>query len=1054
MRARDIEDIYDLSPIQHGLLYETARAPRTGVYVEQMSIHLEGALDPDAFSRAWQQVVDRHPILRTSFHHNDDGAPLQIVHRRATVAVQRLDWHELDGQAFDERYRSWLTVDRLAGFDLARPPLMRIALIERRDRRWTFAWRFSHLVMDGWSFGTAILDWLAHYRATCLRIPPPQTVRPRPYRDYVAWWGQHRPTDADRRFWRTELDGHRPSEPLRIEGDASAGDGEPTHGFEHAELGALGREVAGMAREHQLTANTVVQGAWSILIGRYLGTDDVIAGGTVAHRPRDLPGSETILGPMIVTLPLRVALDAARPVADWLAELQRRQAAAREHAALPLVEIQRAAALNAPLLETSVSYENVPLPEVLLDDVDMRLAGYEYDGRPHFPLTLVILPGDEMPLRLVYDRRRFGDSLATQLVTQLRALLRSIVDAPNSPLGDLDMRAADDRAAFEHAAARPLPPEPDRTVLGRFDEQTVRRGGAEAVACGEERLSYDELARRSRELAGVLVARGVLPGDRVGLCLERSVDLVVGLIAILRAGAAYVPLDPEYPPVRLELLFGASKPGAVVTRSTLVERLPFAPGEGPAVICVDVARDLAGGVPLPPAPGPGDEMYVLFTSGSTAQPKGVPITHGDVAAMLAATELHIQPRDADVWEMFHSYGFDVSVLELWGALATGGRLVVVPAQTLRSADALVELVRAEQVTITNQTPSSFELFAAAEEDVPGGPPLALRWVILAGERLDPARLAGWIERHGDERPRVVNMFGITETTVVSTWREITAEDVRHATGSPIGTVLEHQRIYVLDERRRPAARGVRGELYVGGRSIARGYLGREDLTAERFVADPFAGGAARMYRTGDVARQCSDGSFEYIGRADDQVQIRGFRVEPAEVEAALRELDGVRQAAVVVRPDRRGEPALVAYVAGELAGGVRDLLADRLPAFVLPAAVVRLDELPRNASGKIDRRALPEPQTAEPGDAGRVAPRNPAEEAMLDIVTRVLGGDAIGVLDELTEHGMHSLAAMRIAIQARRRWGVELTPRALYEGATVASLAAAIDVNEELLTAR
>jgi surfactin family lipopeptide synthetase C len=1053
MQRHDVEDIYELSPIQQGLLYELLKAPDTGVYVEQMTGDLVGRLDLGAFERAWQRVVDRHTILRTSFHWGESGKPLQVVHRRAQIALETFDWSAVPDGELEARYDAWLAADRMKPFELSHPPLMRITLIRGSQDRWRFSWRFSHLVMDGWSFGLAIMDWLAHYRAQVRRIAP-DPIAARPYRDYVAWWTRNHPSEADHQYWRSELAGFVPPEPLHQEGDSSLPPGSATHAFLDFELGSVAAQAKEIGGERRVTANTVVQGAWSILLSRRSAAADVIAGATTVHRPHELAGAEAILGPLITTLPVRTNVQPDLRVVDWLRELQLRQAAGREHARVPLADIQQLPAVPALLLETTISNQNVPLPTIALADLDLELVDYVYDGRPHFALSLIILPGPSMPMRLVYDRRRFGRGAIAVLAAQLLGLIRAISTDPNTSIDQLPALTHLERAALENEAARALASPTGETVLDMLEKRTLERPEAEAVCAAQGRLSYRELTERAQDLASRLVMEGIGAGDRVGVCLGRSLELIVAIVAILRTGAAYVPLNPEYPVSRLAFLVDDSGVGAILTRREYLERLPDA-GRITVVCINEGAVDRAERQVLESGTrvleghglGPQSVMYVLYTSGSTGRPKGVPITHGDVQQFLTASLEHLQVSEQDVWSMFHDCGFDVSVLEMWGALTTGGRLVVMSPNAVRSADAMLELICEERVTVLNQTPSAFELLSVAEESAPADTCATLRWVIFIGERLDPARLRPWVARHGDERPQLINMFGITETTVASTWRRITVADVCHGSGSPIGVPLSHQRIYLLDDRGRPTQSGARGEMFIAGRSISSGYLNRSELTAERFLTDPFAPAVESMYRTGDLARRCHDGSLEYIGRRDEQLQIGGFRIEPAEVEAALLELPGVRQAAVVARAGPRGELRLLGYVAGEVSADPMALLSDRLPAFMIPATIVHLDELPLNQAGKVDRRALPQPPQPVHRDGEYATPRTEVEATLVKLVREALELDDLGVFDDLREHAMHSLDVMRIAVRARRTLNVALPLKALYANSTIAALADAVEAS-------
>ncbi|HEU0079304.1 MAG TPA: amino acid adenylation domain-containing protein, partial [Longimicrobiaceae bacterium] len=550
---------------------------------------------------------------------------------------------------------------------------------------------------------------------------------------------------------------------------------------------------------------------------------------------------------------------------------------------------------------------------------------------------------------------------------------------------------------------------------------------------------------RSNRLARWLRARGVGPEVPVGLCLERSLEMVVAILGVLGAGGAYVPLDPAYPPDRLAFLLEDSGVGIVLTQTALAARVRGGRAE---VVALDAERERIAAhddTPLPEAAAAESLAYVIYTSGSTGRPKGVQVTHASVVRLFTATEPWFGFGERDVWTLFHSYAFDFSVWEIWGALLYGGRLVVVPYLTSRSPDEFLRLLAEEEVTVLSQTPSAFRQLVAAEEPA-GAAELALRLVVFGGEALEPGTLRPWVERHGDERPRLVNMYGITETTVHVTYRPVTRRDVESGSTSPIGVPIPDLGVYVLDAGGGPAPVGVPGEMYVAGAGVARGYLGRPERTAQRFVPDAYGGvPGARLYRSGDRARWLSGGELEYLGRLDEQVKIRGFRIELGEVEAALRAHPGVGDCVVVAREDAPGERRLVGYVVGAEgadapgADALRAHLRERLPEHMVPSALVPLARIPLTSNGKTDRRALPAPDPAAGGDY--VAPRDPAEEALAAIFAGVLGAERVGVHDDFFELGGHSLLAVRLLSRIRQETGANVPLHALFEGGTVEKLA-------------
>ncbi|WP_199489221.1 non-ribosomal peptide synthetase [Micromonospora craniellae] len=1040
--SRNIEDIYGLSPSQHGLLYEQLRSPGTGVYIEQLTITLDGPVDPVLFQRAWQLVVARHSILRTSFHWRDADTPLQVVHRTAELAVDVLDWRDVPAEDQDRRYRSWLARERAEGFPLTNAPLMRATLIRRGDHRWTFAWRFSHLLMDGWSFGLGIQDFFACYRALH-RAATPMPAPAVPYREYVAWWQRQKPEQAEK-FWRDELAGYVPPVPLGWAPDPIAPQ-MGVHDFVHVTLGPLARDLHALARSHQLTLPTITQAAWVLLLSRHLGTQETVTGVTIAHRPPDLGGAAGILGPMIVTLPVRTVIDPDRPVGEWLREFQTRQAALREHADLPLAEIQRAAGLPAevPLLETTVSYENVPMPDLRLDEAGLELTDAVYDGRTHYPITMVIMPGEDMPLRVMFDLRRYGRDAGKRIAAQLGSLLADMVARPQARLGDLDARTPGERDTFTARIATEPVATPAGTLHAHIARWAAERGDAPAVVCGDTTLTYADLHHAADRLAGELRAAGVTRGDLVGLCAERSAELVAGVLGILRAGAGYIPLDPAYPAERLRYLLDDSGVEVVLGDKGL---------DGFAGTTVPLTIDTRPGATSPRDDATGDDIaYQLYTSGSTGLPKGARITHANAIGLLAAARQEFGFDQTDVWTMCHSHAFDYTVWEMFGALVHGGTLVVAPDWIARDPGALHDLVTAHGVTVFSQTPAVFERFVA-EDTVRGDDPekLRLRYVFLGADRLDARTLRPWADRHPIERTRLVNLYGVTETSVVSTFHPITIDEIRHGGASVIGTALPNQRVYLLDEQGRPVPDGVPGELYVAGPAVGGGYHRRPDLTAERFRPDPFRSGD-RMYRTGDLARSRPDGALEYLGRADGQLKIRGFRIEPGEVEAALRSCPGVRAALAVPRTGPAGDTVLHAYaVTGDDGPDEPTLLVhlrERLPAHLIPAAIGLIAAIPTTPNGKIDQAALPPLRPASTGEPP-VAPRTDTERAVAALVGELLALDTVGIRDDLTTLGLHSLLMMRLAAAVRLRHGVDLPLDKLLRGPTVERLAAAMDTGD------
>ena len=663
---------------------------------------------------------------------------------------------------------------------------------------------------------------------------------------------------------------------------------------------------------------------------------------------------------------------------------------------------------RSPLFQMMFVLQNAPAGELALTGLRVEPLAIE-SGTAKFDLTLTLAEGNEgLSASIEYATAMFDPSTIERLARHYCTLLEGIVADPETRISQLPMLSTAERRQLLvewNATAADYPK--DRLLHELFEEQAGRAPEAVAVVFEGAHLSYAELNARANQLAHCLRERGVGPDVIVGICVERSLEMLVGIFGVLKAGGAYLPLDPTYPAGRLTYMIEDARPILILTQEALRQRLP----EAIETLCLDKDWPSIGGAsqanPVPRAT-PGNLAYVIYTSGSTGRPKGVGISHQNVRRLFAATEAEYCFATTDVWAFFHSFAFDFSVWEIWGALLYGGRLVIVPYWISRSPETLHEFLGRHSVTVLNQTPSSFYQLDAVDAAQEAAKPLSLRLVIFGGEALERQRLATWFARYGDDGPQLVNMYGITETTVHVTLQRLKRGDAHGGRDEAIGRPLGDLQAYLLDDHMLPVPVGVAGELYIGGAGLARGYLGRPDLTAERFVPDPFGGAGERLYRTGDLARYRPDGNIDYLGRIDHQVKIRGFRIELGEIEAALSRIPGVREAVVLAREDSPGDKRLVAYVAGSngaepAAAALRAALQRELPDYMVPAAFVVLDALPLTSNGKVDRKALPAPDIGAQVAPQYVAPRTPAEEMLCRIWAEVLGIERAGIEDNFFE---------------------------------------------------
>ncbi|MBO1419756.1 amino acid adenylation domain-containing protein, partial [Streptomyces sp. FH025] len=913
--GRDVEDLLPLTPLQEGMLFHRLVGGPDDVYLDQAALLLEGVADPHALALAWQRVADRTPALRTSVVWEGVPAPLQVVRRSVRLPVTHLDLRAVDPGEHAERLARLGADDLARGLDLATAPLTRLTLVRLPDARLHLLWTSHHLILDGWSLAQVLTDVFDEYASLTTGAAPAPAVR-RPFADYVRWLAD-RDTGAARTHWRGVLDGFATATPLPA--DRVRHEDHRARSAE-AHTAALSEEVserlARTARQAGLTLGTVVQGAWALLLSRYSGEPDVLFGTTVSGRPEELPGVESMIGMFINTLPTRVLVDGGRTAAAWLRELQESQAEARRHSAVSLAELTGLSDVPAggALFDSLVAFENYPFDDARTAGTGIRLADVSSRDATNYPLVLRAHQGERLGFDLAYDPELFDAETVRTLAERLRLLLTDLARGLDRPLRALEWTTAEERRRLLTDWNGTVQGRPDRTLVDLFEAQAARTPHAEAVTSGEERLDYATLDARAGRLAHRLAELGAGPEEFVALALPRTAELVVAVLAVLKTGAAYLPLDPGLPAERRDQLLRDAAPVALVTTSAVPAEVPVIALADPGVRA-DLARRPAGPLPARHRPLPDSPAYAIFTSGSTGRPKGVVVPHANVVRLFEQTRGLFGFDERDVWTLFHSYTFDFSVWELWGPLLHGGRLVVVPEDTARSPEDFLRLLADERVTVLNQTPSAFHPLARADAEHPElSRRLTLRTVVFGGEALDVTRLADWYERHPEDAPRLVNMYGITETTVHVTHAELDRASATLGGPGPIGTGIPDLRLYVLDGDLAPVPPGAVGELYVAGEGLARGYLGRPGLTAARFLADPFGAPGTRMYRTGDRARWQHDGTLRYLGRADQQVKIRGYRIEPGEIEAALQTHPGVAQATVGVHEDASGTRRLVAHV--------------------------------------------------------------------------------------------------------------------------------------------
>ncbi|MGH3815010.1 MAG: amino acid adenylation domain-containing protein, partial [Pseudonocardiaceae bacterium] len=1043
--GRGVEDIYPLTPLQAGMLFHSLVDADSGAYLDQFRVRLSGVSDPQAFGTAWQRVVDGTPVLRSCVVWDGVDEPLQTVYREVTVPITHYDWRCLSDEDRDRELQGLLAEDRAAGMDLTEPPLMRLTLARLSHDEILLTWASHHILLDGWSLAQVFAEVCEQYAAIVARLAPPLVAR-RSFREYLQWLSEQDDGLAER-YWRRVLAGVESPTPLPYDRQPVEAHRAESSESVHVELPIdQSTRLHRVAKRSGLTSNTVVQGAWALLLSRYSGERDVVFGTTVSGRPAELPGVEQMVGMFINTVPTRVTVPDGQGVVPWLRALQDEQVESRNFDFVSLAQLHAWSDLpgGTNLFDSAVVFENYPIADTSADDAGLRVSDVQARDTTNFPLTLIAYLEEKLGFTLAYDPKLFDAATAERMAEQLRLLLAGIADDPARPVPQLPWMSESERhrvVAEWNDTGYELPA---GTVSSLFDEQVRRTPGDIAVVCGDVELSYAALDARANRLAHRLIQLGVNSEDRVGVLMDRSVELVVAVLAVVKAGGAYLPLDLRAPVERMRLVL-AEAGAAVLLTDRGWEPSARAVHRGELVV-VDSGAPVADEPVDPPRVDvhPDNLVYVEYTSGSTGVPKGVAVRHRDAVTLAFDRRFD---GDAHRQVLMHSpLAFDASTYELWVPLLRGGRVVVVPPGDL-DADTLQHVITRHEVSGLWLTAGLFRMVAQdAPQSLTG-----VREVWTGGDVVPAAA----VRRVLQACPNlvVVDGYGPTETTTFATsYRMSETNPVPDVV--PIGSALGNMQVYVLDQDLRPVPPRVPGELYIAGAGLARGYLNRSGLTAERFIANPFGPPGSRMYRTGDVVRWTDEGNVEFVGRADEQVKIRGFRVELGEIEAHLASHPDIAQVAVIARDNQPGVKQLVAYLVPAVSGSsaneivdsanLRTHLAAALPDYMVPSVFITLHELPLTPNGKLDRKALPAPDYPTATSQGYVAPRTEVERTLTQIWANVLEVDRVGMQDNFFELGGDSILSIRVISRMRAALGVDVSPRALFTHPTVARLAAAI----------
>ncbi len=1045
----NIEDLYELSPMQQGMLFHTLYAPESELYFEQLLCILSGELNFPTFVKAWQQVVARHPVLRSSFYWEEIEKPLQMVSKQVELPWVELDWRHLTPNEQQQHLEDFLKSDRQKGFDLDVAPLMRFTIIRLGDQTYQFIWSHHHILFDGWSMQIVLKEVFAFYEAyqqgEYFRLLPA-----RPYREYIDWLQQQDIAQA-KNFWQQTLQGFEAATLFIGNRELLTGN----RGY-NEKLFRLSQTVTDKlhyaARQHHLTLNNIVQGAWALLLSHYSGESDVVFGATVSGRSPNLAGVDSIVGLLINTLPIRVQVAAKTELLSWLKHLQAQAFEQEQYSHYSLADIQRLSDVSPgmPLFESLLVFENYPLDSTKQQSKKtLEISHVRCFERTNYPLTVVINPESQLAGRIVYDTSRFEQQTIARMIGHFQRLLEGMATNLQQAISQLSLLSPAEQAELVLLENQQNTYSISyKCIHNLFEEQVEKTPDAVALVYEKQSLTYRELNKRANQLAHYLQTLGVKPEVRVGICVERSLEMVIGILAILKAGGVYVPFDPAYPLERLAFMLADVQTPILLTQTHLCDQLPI---QNQTVVNLDSNWEMIaqyGEDNLLSEVNPENLAYIIYTSGSTGTPKGTEVPLRSLIGFMFGVD-YIQLDADQIWLQHSSISWDALTLELWPPLLYGGRCVLYPGKIPTPVD-LSRIIQEQGINTLFLTTALFNLMI---DTMPRGLS-GVKQLLFGGESVSISHVRRALKLLPETQ--IIHAYGPSECTVFTCCYPIPKQLAQNVDSIPIGKSIGDRVVYLLDKNLRRVPIGIPGELYVGGASVARAYLNQPTLTHEKFIPNPFKGNRGekedqsfnfdRLYKTGDLARYLPDGNIEFLGRIDTQVKIRGFRIELAEIEAVLSQHSDIKQVVVIVREDEPGNKYLVAYLVSNdnqlTPSNLRNFLKTKLPDYMIPTAFVFLKAFPLTSNGKINRRALPAPDTSQRSvEVDFVPPRTSTEQELATIWAEVLQLKQVGIYDNFFELGGHSLLATQVISRLREAFSLDFPLRYLFENPTIAELA-------------
>lgn len=1049
-----ISDLYPLSPVQEGMLFHALLDPSSKSYLEQFTFDLNEFPNTEIFQKAWNKLIHNHSILRTSFYFDQVAIPIQCVHKEIQLPFELIDLSQHPFGEQQDQLDLFLEQDRAKGFDLTRAPLMRVSLVILGDARFKMVWTHHHIISDGWSVALIMEEFLLCYE-TLIKGETLEEKRTDYFRDYINYIAS-RDQFLEKAFWTNYFEGFETLSFLPFalkDGSRNRGRGDVKSKnvlFDDART----KEIQLFARSRHLTVNTIVQGIWALLLSKYTGLSDVSYGVTVSGRPADLKQIDEKVGLFINTLPLRAKIGEKETVLDFLQKIQKSQSKTRAFQHSSLKSVQEIAGLKGDFFDSIIVFENYPIGEVLFQEWSFNVEQLEVVEQTNFMLTILVNLDDKLEVHFNYYEDLISDQSMEMIAQHFENLLNEILDQKETFVNELNiLDTAEQQQLLEKFNATDVDYQKEETLVSLFENQVDLQPNQPAILFENHQLTYEELDQKANQLAHYLVENGAENGHLIGICLDRSLDMSVGLWAILKAGSCYLPIDPTYPKSRLDFIVKDAELKLIITDSQSAEL--FAENKNTLVIRIDQDEifEQQSTDRLNLEIKKDDPAYVIYTSGSTGQPKGVMNLHsGIVNRLLWAQDYFNLDKNKDVVLQKTTFCFDVSVWELFWPLLVGAKLVFAEVDGQKDNYYLKSVIDAQKVTTIHFVPSMLEIFLS---DITLGDCPTLRQVLCSGEALKPIHVEQFYEKF--DQAELYNLYGPTEAAIDVTYWKAPA-DYTSQEKVFIGRPVANTKLYVLDRNAKLCPVGVPGELHIAGIQVAKEYLNRPELTTERFISDPFsADEKAKMYKTGDLVKWSMDGQLEYLGRLDHQVKIRGFRIETGEIEAVLLQSEKVDRCIVIAIDDHFHQKQLIAYIVAKEtfdAAKMRDYLASQLPYYMVPAIMIELEEIPLNSSGKIDRKALPQVDFNSINRKQNVAPKTELEIALAQIWGNMLNREEISLEDDFFELGGHSLSAMRTVSAIRQQLGRDLNIQDLFTHRTISGIVGLMAKRQQVSVAK